>query len=186
MTTMQGGPASGAALSEQYLAGAPSHTATSETLLSDRAVWRRQQPPLGQPRRVRLTLATSDAVMAYVPPEPNWLWSTLDALQRLSVLPANWDSYGGAPISDAAVVGAINTLAQVLSQHSSVPIIVPTSAGGVQLEWHRQGVDLEIEIGPNGRLVELFLSDPHRGRGLATQTPGASELQHVVEAVAGL
>lgn len=30
--------------------------------------------------------------------------------------------------------------------------IVPRTDGGIQVEWHRDGLDLEIEIDPNGRL----------------------------------
>jgi len=32
---------------------------------------------------------------------------------------------------------------------------VPTNVGGVQIELHRLGDDLEIEIGPDGRLVSV-------------------------------
>ena len=31
------------------------------------------------------------------------------------------------------------------------PAVVPTVKGGVQLEWHACGIDLEIEIGQPGR-----------------------------------
>lgn len=38
------------------------------------------------------------------------------------------------------------------------PQVVPTQAGGLQLEWHRKNLDLEIEIGPNGR-AQAYLED---------------------------
>jgi hypothetical protein len=35
-----------------------------------------------------------------------------------------------------------------MDQQSSLPAWTPTREGGVQLDWHENGIDLEIEFGP--------------------------------------
>lgn len=30
------------------------------------------------------------------------------------------------------------------------PALVPTVRGGLQIEWHRRGVDIEVEVSPDG------------------------------------
>ncbi|HEY3241769.1 MAG TPA: hypothetical protein VGM03_00330 [Phycisphaerae bacterium] len=42
----------------------------------------------------------------------------------------------------------------VLPDDAPAPAVVPTSRGGLQLEWHTRGIDLEIEF-----------ETPHRLRG---------------------
>ena len=61
-------------------------------------------------------------------------------------LKAGWDSYGAKPINPSAVAAAKNFLRMVQ--------VVPTNKGGVQFEWHCYGVDVEVEFGPDGRIVK--------------------------------
>jgi len=70
----------------------------------------------------------------------------LEILKQLRELPENWDSYGSPKITDAALASA----SVVLTRPGQA---VPTSLGGVQVEWHIDGVDLEIEIGPSGEIM---------------------------------
>ena len=74
---------------------------------------------------------------------------------ELNLLKDNWDSYGGKPITELALVGA-DLLLKALSGIQAVePFICPCSNGGLQLEWHRNGYDLEIEISPEGQVSEV-------------------------------
>ena len=79
--------------------------------------------------------------------------SPTDAAQlaavRLLALKENWDSYGAPIISKIALDAALR-LRNVLA---AVPSFVPMSNGGVQIEWHSLGFDVELEIQPNGRLA---------------------------------
>lgn len=70
------------------------------------------------------------------------------ATGRLLALEENWDSYGGQAIRREAVDAAIRLRAAVATE----PSFVPMSNGGVQVEWHRQGFDIELEISPDGTL----------------------------------
>lgn len=70
-----------------------------------------------------------------------------DAIKRkfdeLCELPEKWDSYDAKRISLKVVLKATD-LMRMLDMPE--PSIVPCSDGGVQLEWHRDGFDIEICI----------------------------------------
>ncbi len=54
-----------------------------------------------------------------------------------------WDSYHGSPITTAALRTA-DALA-----------FVPTADGGLQLDLHAGGLELEISIAPGGRIHDV-------------------------------
>lgn len=68
---------------------------------------------------------------------------------RLTTQAEDWDSYGGRPTSLRSATTAIQVLASLTPLDLPEPQILPTTDGGVQLEWHRGGVDLEVEISSN-------------------------------------
>ena len=65
-------------------------------------------------------------------------------------LPRGWNSYDAEPVSVAAFEQATEFLTTYLVEGVADPVVVPTVRGGVQLEWHRHGVDVEVEISPDG------------------------------------
>ena len=71
-------------------------------------------------------------------------------IDYLYTLPENWDGYGASRIHLEYGEAMINYLDKVMSDNTPIPQIVPFSDGGVQAEWHVNGIDLEIEIGPEG------------------------------------
>lgn len=70
--------------------------------------------------------------------------STPVDLSSLRELGKGWDSYDGNPITERALrtAGAL--------------CFVPCANGGIQVELHAGGVDVEIEIGPDGRVRTIF------------------------------
>lgn len=58
----------------------------------------------------------------------------------LQDLKPDWDSYGGREITPEAIK-------TIKSFHT-----VPCSSGGIQLEIHQDHFDIEIEIGPDGKI----------------------------------
>lgn len=84
------------------------------------------------------------------------LVAAVTRLQELQQLRPGWDSYGGSPISAVAIENSLTILIAALAKGAPVPAIVPTSTGGVQLEWHNSRCDLELEI--SDRLATAFLS----------------------------
>lgn len=69
---------------------------------------------------------------------------------RLLRLPPNWDTYGAQRVTwRAAAWGAW----YALTIRPAPGFVVPTGAGGVQLEWHTAEMDFEMELDRTGRLV---------------------------------
>jgi hypothetical protein len=94
---------------------------------------------------------------AYPPgAEPPWLRPTLEAMNRLLDLPPNWNSYGAGPIAPGAVLAALQFLQQTMRPDTPPPSVVPTSRGGVQLEWHAGEIDLEIRVTPKGEIGAVY------------------------------
>lgn len=83
-------------------------------------------------------------------PLPEWFDPLMRGLADLLTLPANWDTYGAAPIELKVVNQASQLMKGILDADDPPPWVVPMSNGGIQLEWHENGADLEIEIEPKG------------------------------------
>jgi hypothetical protein len=78
---------------------------------------------------------------------------TTTRLEHFATLKADWDSYGALPIDPRAIECARRLLAVM----SHEPQMVPTTRGGVQFEWHRDGIDVELDIPPEG--AALFFAN---------------------------
>jgi hypothetical protein len=77
-------------------------------------------------------------------PLPAWFDPLAQGFADLLTLRPDWDSYGAGPIDPSLVRAALNFMNRLLSPTSSAPRVVPLSSGGLQLEWHRKGADLEV------------------------------------------
>jgi hypothetical protein len=87
---------------------------------------------------------------------PEWLAPTINAMTVLLRMSANWNSYGARPIDVSAVARTLELLAGIMRIDSPAPAVAPTPKGGIQLEWHLRGIDLEVEPLPEGRVYVLF------------------------------
>jgi hypothetical protein len=88
-----------------------------------------------------------------------WFNRTITELIRLLWLRKDWNSDNPKQISPKAVERILAVLLAILDSDSTPPIVVPTTRGGVQVEWHQKGIDLEIEAFDSGKL-EYFFSGP--------------------------
>lgn len=93
----------------------------------------------------------------------------LRQIDNLTNLRADWDSYGGLPISGDAIDAARLLLADLSFQslsHTYVPFhVAPDPTGGVQIEWRRANGagSLEIWIASNGSMeatIDRPFSEP--------------------------
>ena len=94
--------------------------------------------------------------------------------RALLQLPRGWNSYDAEPVSVAAFEQATEFLTTYLVEGVADPVLVPTVRGGVQLEWHRQGVDVEVEISPDGS-VSWCADDRRTGEEFETALAGQEE-----------
>lgn len=75
----------------------------------------------------------------------------MEQMRGFDALDAGWDSYGAHLVHSDSVLQALRLLADVFSIREDItdPMIVPTSEGGIQLEWDRDDVHLELEVRPS-------------------------------------
>ncbi len=92
---------------------------------------------------------------------PSWLRASLPRLLRLCDMQPDWDSYGSPPPSFALVKDIAGWLRLAEKETLPEPEVVPTSSGGIQLEWYLGKRELEIEFTTNGQL-EYLRSDNER------------------------
>jgi hypothetical protein len=106
-------------------------------------------------------------------PDRKWEGAVVQALVQLVKMPAGWDSYNAPPLRRDAGLFALEILQSVMRPRTPLPQVIPSAAGGVQLEWHENGVDLELHItapyqwelwfrdlqDPNSQPVSLELTD---------------------------
>lgn len=89
----------------------------------------------------------------------DWRTQAEAKLNKLFALPDNWDSYGARRIDPELGPWVMRFLKSVIVQEDiivderTVPSIVPTTDGGIQLEWHVPPIDIEIEFPHPGRIV---------------------------------
>lgn len=114
---------------------------------------------------------------------PRWLDRAKGELRRLADLPEDWDSYGGRPPNSASIARTLEVLDLLMEGDVPLPNFIPTSDGGVQLEWHRRGIDLEIEVKPSGRVAVYYLNG---ASGTEWEKDLTSSLDSLVPIVRGL
>lgn len=97
-------------------------------------------------------------------------------------LKANWNSYGAPPIDERCIQKAYELWRQLSGEWQ----VVPCNDGGVQLEQHRGGFDIEITVNRAGletcecqcatycmQAAGMRSDPPMRCRGLTGEDPGA-------------
>jgi hypothetical protein len=92
----------------------------------------------------------------------SWFEQVRDSVYELLSLNENWDSYGAAPVRQEFVASASSLLQSIMDQDTPRPAVVPTTPGGVQVEWHCGGIDLEIEI-ESTSLISVYFEDARTG-----------------------
>ena len=124
-------------------------TATSPDVLAGPAVVTEAvQPPAPALRKV-LIRKRGPHVSAEIQaggPLPRSFLKSVEGVVELLSLPAGWNSYSAEPIAPQNAIAAIRLLAELLGPGTPAPVVVPTVRGGIQLEWHTNGIDIEIYI----------------------------------------
>jgi hypothetical protein len=87
---------------------------------------------------------------------PSWFQEALATLSKILALEEGWDSYGAPRIEPGVVESAARFLATLTSIGAPKPSICPTAHGGVQIEWHHSGKDLEIEFLASTKVSVLY------------------------------
>ncbi len=75
-----------------------------------------------------------------------WLDPVIDSLDQLLGLEDGWDSYSASRIDAGTAEAVVDLLGEIMLPGTPVPALVPLRSGGIQIEWHERGVDLEIQV----------------------------------------
>ncbi len=71
---------------------------------------------------------------------------TIQKLYSLGELQAGWNSYDAQPTQREVIHHVARWVPTLLQAATPEPAVVPRVRGGLQLEWHRKGIDLEIYV----------------------------------------
>jgi len=109
-----------------------------------------------------------------------WLGPTLTAMNGLLKLEEGWDTFGGAKINPSRAMDALVFLLATMRDDTPTPSVVPTSSGGVQIEWSVNGINLEIEFVREGKIGYLYENPPTYDGGFRKD---AISLKNLVDAL---
>lgn len=85
-----------------------------------------------------------------------WVYPLLTRISEICSLPQGWDSYGARQIDPLVAEKAVSLLLELLSANDPMPSIVPTTGGGIMLEWHEGGIDLEVDVSTPDKTLVSF------------------------------
>ena len=80
----------------------------------------------------------------------------MEEIHRLKALASNWDSYGALCVDPNIIERAEELLLTLVQPETPWPTIVPTARGGIEIEWHTRGIDLEINFSSANQVSVSF------------------------------
>jgi hypothetical protein len=75
-----------------------------------------------------------------------WVLELRKRLDELTALPVGWDGYAGQPVSFQCANFVANMLERLCQDNVPAPSLVPGSDGSLQVEWHRNHFDVELDV----------------------------------------
>ncbi len=82
-----------------------------------------------------------------------WMREALGEVDSLARLGTGWDGGLSPPIAASVIELARKAvISAAQAEDAAAPHVAPIPGGGIQLEWHLLGKDLELEIHPSGEL----------------------------------
>ena len=86
-----------------------------------------------------------------------WAEELKSRLNELTSLPRGWDGYAGKPVTPQCAYFAMNMLERLCRDKVPPPSLVPGGDGSLQVEWHRNGYDVELDVlGVNNVVATLL------------------------------
>ena len=89
-------------------------------------------------------------IITHGQPRPLWADAAERQLNELLALEPGWDGYRAREVADTAVEATVEVLDRFMNEALEFPDLFPLSDGGIQIEWHADGVDIEIEVSREG------------------------------------
>ncbi len=79
-------------------------------------------------------------------PGTHWQAPIIAKIRQLLKLPENWNSYGAPRLRYDTAMFAILVLEDIMNAGTPLPSVVPSVHGGIQLEWHENDIDFEVDV----------------------------------------
>ncbi len=90
---------------------------------------------------------------------PPWFGAVVERLGQYLSLGEDWNGYGENAITTQAVVRTVSLLTQV-AMKGPEPAVVPMPDGGIQIEWHYGGTEIEIEVPSDDPKLSVYVTLP--------------------------
>jgi hypothetical protein len=110
--------------------------------------------------------ASGDELRVYVTSQvfdTTWFRPTLEAVSRLRMVTAQASGYGESPTDTKSAASLIGFLSRALDRRAPAPSLAPLSDGGIQAEWHRGGLDVEILVSDDEGESGVYVRDRETG-----------------------
>ena len=86
-----------------------------------------------------------------------WIRELEDRFHEITALPIGWDGYRGLPVAFNCAIFAADLLERLCSANVIAPSLVPGSDGTLQIEWHCNNYDIELDVlGPNNVVATRY------------------------------
>jgi hypothetical protein len=106
-------------------------------------------------------------------------------LAKLSTYSVGWDGYQSEPPRRTVIEFARSVLDSTMQPTTATPAIVPLNGGGLQLEWHIGGLDIELAIyRPNEAELTVSYSDGREPIEERALTSNFADLAHALKELA--
>jgi hypothetical protein len=100
-----------------------------------------------------------------------WYLALKDRFDEITALPVGWDGYAGRPVSFNCAFFAASLLERICREDVSSPSLVPGSDGSLQIEWHKNQYDVEIDVlGPYNVTATRYDHVSHKEETLSLQS----------------
>lgn len=124
-------------------------------------VWNDDAPATARPVARTGRLPRADGTIASA---QAWIEVFRAGVKPLRDLQAGWAGSGSRPVPERNfyLVEQYLGLALAPVPNPRLPSVVPAANGGLQIEWSREAIDLEVLFGPEGR-VTAYVEDRELG-----------------------
>lgn len=92
--------------------------------------------------------------------QQEWVTAVMEQVKGLLRLAEGWDGFEAGPIRRDVLFFAMALLQSIMQQRTPAPHLTPMSHEGIQLEWHINGIELEIEIEAPGVVFASYVNAP--------------------------
>jgi hypothetical protein len=99
----------------------------------------------------------------YRDPALPWSIEVIAKFVELVAMPSGWDGYSARAVERETALFALEILNTTMGPRTPMPHIVPTAEGGIQLEWHEKGIEVELYIAGVYE-CELWVHDHRTGK----------------------